>query len=110
MGKVLSAVMVVVLLTGCAGHVVKPQDKWVGDHDDRAGATAVNIRRALVMPPQCAVAGIFAAIAAGVDAHEEASRMMHGACNADTFFINSKDIREAVPDASWCRQTAMPCK
>jgi hypothetical protein len=110
MRRVLPTVVVAALLTGCAGHIVKPEDNWVGEHDDRAGATAANIKRATVVPPLCAAAGIFAAIAVGVDAHEEASRMMHGACNADTFFINSKDIRKAVPDADWCRQTVMPCK
>jgi hypothetical protein len=113
MGKVLSTVLVAVLLTGCAGHVVKPDDKWVGEPDDRTGATAANLVYAVGSGVKCAEAGFMAFIAMTLTfgaVYEDVSRMMHGSCSTDTFVLSSKDIRQAVPDDNWCRQTAMPCK
>jgi hypothetical protein len=97
MGKVVSTVMVAMMLTGCAGHVVKNNNNWRGEHDDRAGATAVNLVHVPVAGVNCAIAGLFSFVAVLLDGHEEASRIMHNNCNADNFIVSSKDIRQAVP-------------
>jgi hypothetical protein len=76
---------------------VKPENNWRGEHDDRAGATAVNIVHVPTAGFHCAVAGLFSFVAVLLDGHEEASRIMHSNCNADDFFVSSKAIREAVP-------------
>ena len=100
MGKVLSTVMVAVLLAGCAGHVVKPDDNWIGEHDDRSGALAVNLVRAPGSGLKCAAAGFLSFVGVVLtlgDAYEDASRLMHNSCNVDDFTISSKEIRQAVP-------------
>jgi hypothetical protein len=100
MGKGLSAVMVAVLLTGCAGHVVKPDDNWTGADDDRAGATAVNLVYAPGAGIKCAAAGFLSFLGLVLtfgEAYEEVSRIMHSNCNAEEFTMSSKDIRQAVP-------------
>jgi hypothetical protein len=100
MGIGLSAVMVAVLLTGCAGHMVKPDDNWVGEHDDRAGATAVNLVHAPGAGVKCALAGLISFVGLVLtfgDAYEETSRIMHSNCNVEEFTVSSKDIRQAVP-------------
>jgi hypothetical protein len=100
MGKVLSTVMVAVLLTGCAGHIVRPDDNWTGEHDDRAGATAVNLVHAPAAGVKCALAGFISFLGVVLtfgEGYEEASRIMHSNCNVEDFTVSSKDIRQAVP-------------
>lgn len=100
MGKVLSIVMVAVLLSGCAGHVVQPDENWIGEPDDRSGALAVNLVHAPGSGLKCATAGFFSFLVVVLtlgDAYEETSRLMHNNCNVDDFTISSKDIRQAVP-------------
>jgi hypothetical protein len=101
MRKGLSAVMVAVLLTGCAGHTVTPDDdKWTGEHDDRSGAMAVNLVHAPGAGVKCAAAGFLSFLVVVVtlgEAYGEASRIMHSNCNVDEFTVSSKDIRQAVP-------------
>jgi hypothetical protein len=100
MGKVVSTVMVAVLLTGCAGHIVKPEDKWTGDHDDRAGAMAVNLVHAPAAGVKCALAGFLSFVGLVLtfgEGYAEASRIMHSNCDVEKFTVSSKDIRQAVP-------------
>jgi hypothetical protein len=100
MRKALLTIGVAAILTGCAGHIPKPEDNWRGEHDDRAGALAVNLVHAPAAGVKCAIAGFFAYVGLALtwgDAYEEASRIMHSNCNAEDFVVSSKDIRQAVP-------------
>jgi len=95
MMRILSVVLMVVLVTGCAVHSrTAPQV----EADDTRGADAANVwyvpGRALV----CAGAGLLAGVTLTVtfgQEYETASEIMHGGCSGP-WFSSPQDIRNAA--------------
>ena len=95
MMRSLSAVLMVVLLTGCAMHTrTQPQ----AEGDDRTGADVANVwhvpGRALTCAGAAALSIITMTLTFGNE-YETASEIMHGGCSGP-WLVRAQEIRDAA--------------
>jgi hypothetical protein len=95
MVRTLSVVLIMILVAGCAAHVVtRPQPET----DDRVGASAADVwyvpGRALVCVGAAALSVVTMTVTFGQE-YETASEIMHGGCSGP-WLVRPQEIRDAA--------------
>lgn len=97
---VMSAVLTIALLAGCATHrPPSPSASQRPAADDTAGSIAANVAyapgRALVCGGSAILAGVVMLVTFG-QSYDSASELMHGGCSGP-WVVSPEEIRHSIP-------------